>query len=152
MIDKNKLPKAYKEVYEILKYIPEEDYKKIPKSMIKVIKKGMDKSYDFKVTEFEDFQKQEMLSETECILAIFYRDYWATEFERKIIIENEEKDRNSQYKIDFLNNNNDDLEYDDNNKSISKTDIDVEKNSITVLNEGLFGKLIKRIKHWLNLK
>ena len=62
MIDKNKLPKAYKEVYEILKYIPEEDYKKIPKSMIKVIKKGMDKSYDFKVTEFEDFQKQEMLS------------------------------------------------------------------------------------------
>ena len=142
MIDKNKLPKAYKEVYEILKYIPEEDYKKIPKSMIKVIKKGMDKSYDFKVTEFEDFQKQEMLSETECILAIFYRDYWASEKERNRILASEEQDRINTYKIRY--------------KDI-KNQVDRvqpawdENNSIIAVKDSFFTKIIQKIKDFFKL-
>lgn len=142
MIDKNKLPKAYKEVYEILKYIPEEDYKKIPKSMIKVIKKGMDKSYDFKVTEFEDFQKQEMLSETECILAIFYRDYWASEKERNRILVSEEQDRINTYKIRY--------------KDI-KNQVDRvqpawdENNSIIAVKDSFFTKIIQKIKDFFKL-
>lgn len=142
MIDKNKLPKAYKEVYEILKYIPEEDYKKIPKSMIKVIEKGMDKSYDFKVTEFEDFQKQEMLSETECILAIFYRDYWASEKERNRILVSEEQDRINTYKIRY--------------KDI-KNQVDRvqpawdENNSIIVVKDSFFTKIIQKIKDFFKL-
>lgn len=142
MIDKNKLPKAYKEVYEILKYIPEEDYKKIPKSMIKVIKKGMDKSYDFKVTEFEDFQKQEMLSETECILAIFYRDYWASEKERNRILMSEEQDRINTYKI--------------RDKDI-KNQVDRvqpawnENNSIIAVKDSFFSKIIQKIKDFFKL-
>lgn len=142
MIDKNKLPKAYKEVYEILKYIPEEDYKKIPKSMIKVIKKGMDKSYDFKVTEFEDFQKQKMLSETECILAIFYRDYWASEKERNRILVSEEQDRINTYKIRY--------------KDI-KNQVDRvhpawdENNSIIAVKDSFFTKIIQKIKDFFKL-
>lgn len=142
MIDKNKLPKAYKEVYEILKYIPEEDYKKIPKSMIKVIKKGMDKSYDFKVTEFEDFQKQEMLSETECILAIFYRDYWASEKERNRILMSEEQDRINTYKVRY--------------KDI-KNQVDRvqpawdENNSILAVKDSFFTKIIQKIKDFFKL-
>ena len=142
MIDKNKLPKAYKEVYEILKYIPEEDYKKIPNSMIKVIKKGMDKSYDFKVTEFEDFQKQEMLSETECILAIFYRDYWASEKERNRILVSEEQDRINTYKIRY--------------KDI-KNQVDRvqpawdENNSIIAVKDSFFTKIIQKIKDFFKL-
>ena len=145
MIDKNKLPKAYKEVYEILKYIPEEDYKKIPESMINVIEKGMDKSYDFKVTEFEDFQKQEMLNETECILAIFYRDYWATEKERERMLKSEEQDRINSYKIDFVNYKNEvDLVKIKNNDTMAD-------NSMIVVKEGIFRKLIKRLKEFLKL-
>ena len=142
MIDKSKLPKAYKEVYEILKYIPEEDYKKIPKRMIKVIKKGMDKSYDFKVTEFEDFQKQEMLSETECILAIFYRDYWASEKERNRILVSEEQDRINTYKIRY--------------KDI-KNQVDRvqpawdENNSIIAVKDSFFTKIIQKIKDFFKL-
>lgn len=142
MIDKNKLPKAYKEVYEILKYIPEEDYKKIPKSMIKVIKKGMDKSYDFKVTEFENFQKQEMLSETECILAIFYRDYWASEKERNRILMSEEQDRINTYKVRY--------------KDI-KNQVDRvqpawdENNSILAVKDSFFTKIIQKIKDFFKL-
>ena len=152
MIDRSKIPQAYKEVYEILKYIPEQDLKKIPNEIINKIEKNMDESYEFEVTEFDDFQKQKMLKETECILAIFYRDYWANEYERKIIIENEEKDRNNSYKLDFLKNNSR-LESDVNNKNyVKKKDIEVEKNSIAVINDGVFGKLIRRIRQWLNLK
>lgn len=152
MIDRSKMPQAYKEVYEILKYVPEEDYKKIPNKILDKIEKNMDKSYLFEVTEFDDFQKQKMLKETECILAIFYRDYWATESERKIIIENEEKDRNNSYRLDFLKNNSG-LESDvNNNKYVKKEEIKNEKNSITVINDGIFGKLIKRIRQWMKLK
>ena len=148
MIDKNKLPKAYKEVYEILKYIPEEDYKKIPKSMIKVIEKRMDKSYGFKVTEFEDFQKQEMLNETECILAIFYRDYWASEKEREIILKNEEQDRINSYKINFKNSKDEvDMVQPTNNDTSENN----ENNSMIVANGGIFMKIIKRIKEFLKL-
>lgn len=152
MIDRSKMPQAYKEVYEILKYVPEEDYKKIPNKILHKIEKNMDESYLFEVTEFDDFQKQKMLKETECILAIFYRDYWATESERKIIIENEEKDRNNSYRLDFLKNNSG-LESDvNNNKYVKKEEIKNEKNSITVINDGIFGKLIKRIRQWMKLK
>lgn len=152
MIDRSKMPQAYKEVYEILKYVPEEDYKKIPNKILRKIEKNMDESYLFEVTEFDDFQKQKMLKETECILAIFYRDYWATESERKIIIENEEKDRNNSYRLDFLKNNSG-LESDvNNNKYVKKEEIKNEKNSITVINDGIFGKLIKRIRQWMKLK
>lgn len=142
MIDKNKLPKAYKEVYEILKYIPEEDYKKIPKSMIKVIKKGMDKSYDFKVTEFEDFQKQEMLSETECILAIFYRDYWASEKERNRILMSEEQDRINTYKI----------RYKDIKNQVDRVQLAWnENNSIIAVKDSFFTKIIQKIKDFFKL-
>ena len=143
MIDKNKLPKAYKEVYEILKYIPEEDYKKIPKSMIKVIEKGMDKSYEFKVTEFEDFQKQEMLKETECILAIFCRDYWATEKEKDRIFMSEEQDRLNTYKI----------RYKDIKHQVDRVQPSCDgKNSIIAVKDSFFTKIIKKIRDFFKLK
>ena len=143
MIDKNKLPKAYKEVYEILKCIPEDDYKKIPKSMINVIENRMDKSYDFKVTEFEDFQKQEMLNETECILAIFYRDYWATKEEREKILKSEEQDRINSYKIKFI----------DNNEEVNEVEQEKnENNSMIEVKEGFFAKLINKLKAFFKFK
>ena len=42
MIDYNK---RLVEVYEVLKYLSEDDYRKIPKSIIEAIKQNKDKNY-----------------------------------------------------------------------------------------------------------
>lgn len=87
MINKEMLPKAYTEVLEILKLISRDDYEKIPKYIIENMEKEKDISYKYEVSYIDDFQKQKMLKETEAILAVFYREYWATEEQKKKIQE-----------------------------------------------------------------
>lgn len=41
--------KAYKEVMEVLNFVPKESVHKIPQTMINTFKAKMDKNYDFKV-------------------------------------------------------------------------------------------------------
>ena len=89
MIDELLMPKAYVEVLEILRYIPVEDYNKIPTEIIENMQLNADKEYKYIVTHPDNFQEQEMLKETETILAVLYRDYWATEEQRKRILEKE---------------------------------------------------------------
>lgn len=74
--------KAYKEVYEILKKVPEEDFNKIPKEVLIMLQTKMDKKYKYKISKDMDFENQQMLRETKILLAIIYRDFWATEYER----------------------------------------------------------------------
>lgn len=85
MINHLLLPKAYVETLEILKYIPIEDYNKIPTEIIENMQLNSDKEYIYTVTCFDNFQEQKMLKETETILAVLFRDYWATEEQRKLI-------------------------------------------------------------------
>ena len=42
-------PRAYKEVMEILKFVPKESVDKIPQTMIDTFKAKMDNDYNFKV-------------------------------------------------------------------------------------------------------
>lgn len=92
MINKLLMPKAYVEVIEILKYIPTDNYNKIPDEIIENMQLNKDKEYKYTVEHFSDFQEQEMLKETETILAVLFRDYWATEEQRKKILEKEKHD------------------------------------------------------------
>lgn len=85
-------PKAYKETYEILKYLPKEDQEKIPREMINMLKINMDKEYEYSLDKSKPFEEQKMLKETREILAIFYKDYWATPERQKIIQEKIEND------------------------------------------------------------
>ncbi len=78
--------KAYKEVYEILQYIPEEELKKIPPDILKTIELNMDKEYNYIVNDWEDFEEQNLLKESKAILAVIYRDYWANPEQRKRIL------------------------------------------------------------------
>lgn len=90
--------KAYRELYEILKHIPEEEKMKIPKGFLKYIEENMAKGYIYKVN-IKEFENQEMLEETRALLAILYRDYWATEEKRKEIL-TKEKEQFEQIKLE----------------------------------------------------
>ena len=89
----NNYPKAYKEVIEILSFVPKESVDKIPQTMIDTFKAKMDKEYDFKVDINKSFEEQELLDETKAILANIFRDYWATPYQKEKIEAKERYDR-----------------------------------------------------------
>ena len=92
----DKYPKAYKQVIEILKYVPQESVDKIPKEMIKTFKINMDDKYDFKIDISKSFEEQDIFEE---ILANIFRDYWATPEQKERILEKERNDREIEENI-----------------------------------------------------
>lgn len=89
----NNYPKAYKEVIEILKYVPKESVKKIPQTMIDTFNAKMNNTYNFSIDINKSFEEQELLDETKAILANIFRDYWATQYQKERIQAKERHDR-----------------------------------------------------------
>ena len=88
-----KYANAYSEVLEILKYIPVEDYNKIPKNKIELFKTNANNDYSFKYNPNKTLDEQNVSKTAKAIIAILFRDYWATEIQRKKIIEKQNYDR-----------------------------------------------------------
>ena len=91
MIKIGNYPNAYKEVYVILNYINKEDLKKIPQSFIDMLKRKMNKDYEFKLDTSIDFEEQNLLKETKVILGYIFLNYWGTNEQKETI---EKKFRN----------------------------------------------------------
>lgn len=85
--------KAFREVVEILKHVPEESVQKIPQDMRDMFEEEMDKNYKFEVRDNVEFEDLELLDETKAILANIFRDYWATPYQRERILAKEQYDR-----------------------------------------------------------
>ena len=71
----NVYPKAYKEVCEILKYMPKESVEKIPLEMRLLFERKLDIEYDFEIDEDKPFEEQQLLLETKAILAYLYLNF-----------------------------------------------------------------------------
>lgn len=87
---------AYTEVLDILKYISKEDYEKIPKSKIKVFEENCNKNYNFTYDENKTLDEQNVSEITKVIIAILFRDYWATKEQRYVIIKKQREAREEQ--------------------------------------------------------
>lgn len=84
---------AYSEVLEILKHIPLQDYKKIPEDKIKLFKENAKKDYEFEYNPNISLKEQNVSKRGRAIIAILFRDYWATDIQRQKIINKQKKDR-----------------------------------------------------------
>ena len=84
---------AYTEVLEILKYISVEDYNKIPKSRIDLFKTNANKEYTFKYNPDKTLDEQNVSKTAKEIIAILFRDYWATDNQREKIMKKQNYDR-----------------------------------------------------------
>lgn len=145
---KDNYPKAYKEVIEILNYVPQESVNKIPQTMLDTFKVKMDKKYDFKIDINKSFEEQDLLDETKAILANIFRDYWATPYQKERIeakekydrqkIEEEKKDK---YNPDIFNKRK--IENDTINEQQKK---EINNLPIEVKKEGFYHKIIKFFK------
>ena len=89
---------AYTEVLDILKYISKEDYEKIPKSKIKVFEENSNKNYNFTYDENKTLDEQNVSEITKAIIAILFRDYWATKEQRYIIIKKQQEIKDQKQK------------------------------------------------------
>ena len=87
---------AYTEVLDILKYISKEDYEKIPKSKIKVFEENSNKNYSFTYDENKTLDEQNVSETAKAIIAILFRDYWATKEQRYVIIKKQREAREEQ--------------------------------------------------------
>ena len=84
---------AFKEVDEILKYTDIDLVNKIPKKFIDFLRENMNNNYEFNVQEGLHLNKQKLSEEANNILALIYRDYWATEEEKEEFRKKDEEER-----------------------------------------------------------
>lgn len=138
---------AYKEVFEILKYIPNIDYNKIPREKIELYKTMQDKSYNFKYDPSKTLDEQNVSKRAKAIIGLLFRDYWATDIQREKILAKqkyerqrieEEKAQNYQYEDLFKKNR----------TEIQQTEVkaDVENVSLVEYKESVFTKILNKIK------
>lgn len=85
---------ALSEVDEILKYTDVELLNKIPLQLRNLIKNNKNKDYKPNIDTTKPISEQKLLKETEAILSLLFRSYWATadeklEFEKQDALEYE---------------------------------------------------------------
>lgn len=97
---------ACTEILEILKYLPNEDYKKIPEEEIDFFEQNKETGYNFKFNENVSFEEQVILPETQAIIVKLYRDYFCSD-EDKLTIDryihiNKEMNTNGTEAVDSI--------------------------------------------------
>ena len=150
----NNYPKAYKEVIEVLKYVPRESVDKIPKTMIDTFNRKMDNNYIFSIDINKSFEEQELLEESKAILANIFRDYWATPYQKERIQAKERYDMEKIEQEKRAKYNNDIFKTRENNK-IDNEEVADNTNSnnlpIEVKKEKFYNKIIKFFKKIFNI-
>ena len=99
----------YNEVVEILNHIPEKDVKKIPEEMIEMFRYNINPNYNFTYDPRKTLDEQGVSEDAKTIIAILFRDYWATPKQREKIKAKEnydrlqiEKEKQKKYNVDNL--------------------------------------------------
>lgn len=92
--------RAYSEVNYIINNMPKEMKNKIPADVIINIQNKMDKDYAVKI---KDIEYDELLPDTEKLLAVLYADYIAPDDERELIKDTERRIKDK--KIQEINKN-----------------------------------------------
>lgn len=129
----NTYAKAYTEVLEILKYFSEEEYSKIPQEKIEFYKNNMDKNYNYNINPNIDLSKQYISKEANAILITLFRDYFATESQKKTlnnllnqnqnILENIRREKYNSNNIFSKNYRNIDIEDKENKQELALIEI-----------------------------
>lgn len=149
MISKN-YSKAYTEVLEILKYLPKNEYGKIPHERIQFFEDNKDYSYNFKIDPQIPLDKQNISIEANSIIVMLFRDYFASETQKEklkvILKQNEDKYqeeiRNKYNPDDIFGNKKDKITTFSSNKEIENNNLPIE-----VKRENFFKKFITYIKN-----
>lgn len=141
---------AYSEVLEILKYISKEEFNKIPNDMIEMFKENAMTSNNFIYDPNKTLQEQNVSELSRYIIAILFRDYWATENQRQRILAKQKYERQKRkeemYSYDniFKKNNNDNI-----SKQIEESSTEIQ---MVEYKEPVFKCIINKLLKFLHIK
>lgn len=145
MISKN-YSKAYTEVLEMIKHLPENEYNKIPKEKIEFWERNKDNKYKFVINPQIELEKQNISIEANSIIVTIFRDYFATNLQKEkleIILEQNE----NKYQEQLREKYNPDNLFENRKKECMNPY--VEKNTslfVVKREENFFKKLINYVK------
>ncbi|MGN1299233.1 MAG: hypothetical protein ACI4UE_04555 [Candidatus Scatovivens sp.] len=138
--------KAYTEVLEIIKYLPKEEFEKIPKEKIEFYKQNRDKEYKFNFDISKPLEEQNFLKETNAIIVTLFRDYFATEIQKeklqKILLINEQK-----YQEDLRKKYNPDDIFKKQEKNYQEQKANTQL--VEVKEENVIQKIFRKIINWI---
>ena len=134
---------AYSEVLEILKHISEEEYNKIPNDMIELFKTNANNDNEFVYNPNKTLEEQNVSETARTIIAILFRDYWATETQKEKIIAKQNYDR-KKIKEEKYNYNN----LFNKNKKETEIQEEIKNNEVDIIpyKESIFKRIINKIK------
>lgn len=138
---------AYSEVLEVLNHMSKEDYDKIPKDMIDMFQTNCNNEYQFKYDLKKEFEEQKISKRAKLILAILFRDYWATPYQKEKIIAKQNSDRQKfeQQKIEKYNPDNIFKKRNNEKEEVSNNLL------IEVKKENFYKRIVNFIKRVLNI-
>ena len=135
---------AYSEVLEILNYISKEDFNKIPSYIIEMLKANSDNENGFKYNPEKTLKEQNVSELTRTIIAILFRNYWATPEQKNNILLFQKNER-EKIKQEKYNPNN---LFKQSQQSQSLNENQIENTAMIEYKESLFKKILIKIKNF----
>lgn len=144
---------AYKEVLEIIKYLPQKDLYKIPKEKIEYLKRNQNIDYNFNYDISIPLEKQNISREANAIILNLFNDYFIPDKQKEklanILEVNQKKYQEKQrekYNPDNIFNNSEII----NNYQVNNEKSDLNKLPTEVHEKNIFMKLIEYFKKFFN--
>lgn len=135
---------AYSEVLEILKYISKEEFNKVPQDMLEMFKANAINNNEFVYNPRKTLQEQNVSETARTIIAILFRDYWATENQKEKILKKQNYDR-EKIKEEMYNNNILKKHNTQQNEAYIKNEV-----AMIEYKESIFTKIKNWFKHFFN--
>lgn len=153
MIKTENYPKAYVEVYEILKYLDNKDKKLIPQKFINMIEKNKDNNYKFKLEDDKNLEEQVLMRESKAILSYIFVNYLSDEEEKQIIKNKFKNDilKKEEEKKKKFNNDIFDVSKATNKENASRALQNDNKQLIEYKKQGFVFRIVDKIKEWFNI-
>ncbi len=141
---------AYKEVLEIIKFLPKKEFERIPKEKIEYFEKNQNPNHEFKFEVFKPLESQNISRETNAIILNLFHDYFLDNKQKvklKEMLHNNEKKHEESLREKYNPNNIFDQNI--NVESIQTDENILNSNNlpIKIPKENMFTKIIKFFKN-----
>lgn len=143
---------AYSEVLGILKCISTEEYNKIPKEKIKLFEECANKEYIFDYDSNKTLDEQNVSKRAKAVIAILFRDYWATDTQRDKIVAKQNYDRQKVEQELMEKYNPDNIFKKNETQQIYKTNEIKENNKLIPYKESIFKKIFSKMISFIGFK
>ncbi len=126
-----------------------EDYEKIPKSKIELLKKCSNPNYKFNYNPNLTLEEQNVSKRARAIIAILFRDYWATDIQRNKIVKMQ---KNEFSRLEMEKEKKYDVNNIFNNAKKNKENTTSDNEGIIIYKKSFFQRLKEKIKYIIKNK